>query len=167
MSSIFQSMASTLGPGYDNLYPSGRRRQPAPTAGGTTLRSLVEGEDQIDDQGGPAGLVPRTEPGAVVAVEVLREDDQVLPVRVGLQRLVGAVDRAAPPRIRREQRDQPPGQVVRHLAEVHLVLRTGRVLHHKVLAEERRVLAERLDQQEIDRHPDRPPPVRVAPEQAT
>lgn len=57
----------------------------------------VQGQDQVRDQGGPAGLVPGTEARTVVTVEVLREHDEVLPVRVGLELLCGAVDRAPSP----------------------------------------------------------------------
>ena len=45
---------------------------------------------------GPARLVARPDPGAVVAVEVLVEQDQVAPVRVGLELLHRPVDRPLP-----------------------------------------------------------------------
>ena len=40
---------------------------------------------QLGDQAGPAGLMAGAEPGAVVAVEVFVEQDQVAPVRIGLE----------------------------------------------------------------------------------
>ena len=43
--------------------------------------------DEVGDDAGPARLVRGAEPGAVVAVEVLVEDDVVLPRRVGLEAL--------------------------------------------------------------------------------
>src|SRR4051812_23250360 len=45
----------------------------------------VAAEYQVGDEPGPAGLVRRAEAGAVVAVEVLEEEDVVLPLRVGLE----------------------------------------------------------------------------------
>ena len=64
------------------------------------------------------GLVRRAEPGAVVAVEVLVEQDVVLPRRVGLQPLDPA--EAGPPPVGpdEEQRDEPAPQVLRDLAHV-------------------------------------------------
>src|ERR1035438_2537336 len=43
--------------------------------------------DHIGDQPGPAGLVRGADRGAVVAVEVLAEDQVVLPGRIVLQQL--------------------------------------------------------------------------------
>src|SRR6476659_11158262 len=48
-------------------------------------------DQQVRDQGGPPGLMHGTEPGAVVAVEVLVEQQVVLPRRVGLQAVDPAV----------------------------------------------------------------------------
>ena len=56
-------------------------------------------------------------PGAGVAVEVLVERQQVVPARVGLQPLGVAEDRPAAVGSGRNSDDQPPGQVVGHLAE--------------------------------------------------
>ena len=51
--------------------------------------------DQVGDQAGPAGLVRGADAGAGVAMEVLVELQQVVPLRVGLELLDRAVDRAA------------------------------------------------------------------------
>src|SRR4051812_24706371 len=48
-------------------------------------------EDQVGDERGPAGLVRRSQAGAVVAVEVLVEEEVVLPRGVALQALGAAV----------------------------------------------------------------------------
>ena len=48
----------------------------------------------VGDQPRPPRLVRRAEAGAVVAVEVFVEEDEVPPVRVGLELLRSAVDRA-------------------------------------------------------------------------
>ena len=41
--------------------------------------------DEFGNQSGPAGLMTRADPGAVVAVEVFVEQDQITPVWVGLE----------------------------------------------------------------------------------
>ena len=56
------------------------------------------------DQAGPAGLVARAEAGAVVAVEVLVEEQQVAPVRVLLEQPLAAVDGSATVRPARKAR---------------------------------------------------------------
>src|SRR5271170_2160991 len=43
---------------------------------------------------GPASLMAGTDAGAVVAVEILVEQDQVAPMRVGVERLGAAIERA-------------------------------------------------------------------------
>ena len=64
---------------------------------------------------------------------------QVLPVRVGLEQLDGAVDRAAGPSSSgTNSDDQPAGQVVGDLGRASRLLpRAGRVLDQQVVAEER------------------------------
>ena len=69
--------------------------------------------DDVGDQAGPAGLVRRAQPGAVVAVEVLVEHQVVLPRRVVLQALDPAEARPPPVGADQEDRDQPLAQVVR------------------------------------------------------
>jgi hypothetical protein len=46
---------------------------------------LAQALDQPGDKPGPPGLVGRAEPGSVVTVEVLLEQDEVTPVRVLLE----------------------------------------------------------------------------------
>ena len=57
-------------------------------------------------------------PGAVVAVEVLVEQQQVVPVRVGLELLDAAVTPAGARPRREERARQPVGELARHLAQV-------------------------------------------------
>src|SRR5689334_15351500 len=57
-------------------------------------RLVIERGEQVHDAGdqaGPAGLVVRPQPGAVVAVEVLVEREVVAPVRIVLKRARAAV----------------------------------------------------------------------------
>src|SRR5205823_2498588 len=104
---------------------------------------------QLGDDGGPAGLVRGAEALAGVAVEVLVEEDQVAPVRVGLELLAGAEDRAAAVRAAQEEVAQPPRELPRHLPEGVRLPRTGRELDRERLAEEEVELLQRLDQQEV------------------
>ena len=60
------------------------------------------------DDAGPAGLVAGAEPGAVVAVEVLVEEQQVPPVRIVLELLRAAVHRPAALLVLQEDAAEPP-----------------------------------------------------------
>src|SRR4051812_17741502 len=59
------------------------------------IRKPVE-LDQRGDEPGPAGLVTGAQPGTVVTVEVLVEEDVVAPVGIRLELLHVAVDRSSP-----------------------------------------------------------------------
>ena len=63
---------------------------------GHAYGSLVVLLDELGDQSGPAGLVARADPGAVVAVEVFVEWDQITPVRVVLEFFRAAENRSPP-----------------------------------------------------------------------
>ena len=99
-------------------------------------RESSEQSHQGGDDRGPAGLMAGAEAGAVVSVEVLAEQDEVLPVRVLLELLRPAVDRAVPLVIAEEQAGEPVGQLLSHLVEVHVLARSGRTLDLEVVAVE-------------------------------
>jgi hypothetical protein len=61
----------------------------------SSLAALLQ---QLGHQARPARLMAGADAGAVVAVEVLVERDEAAPVRVALEDLRSAVDRAAPVR---------------------------------------------------------------------
>ena len=84
-------------------------------------RDAAGAQDQLGDETRPAGLMARAEPGAVVAVEVLVEEDVVLPGRVGLEPLDPA--EARPPSVLadEEERDQPLAEVGGDLVERELL----------------------------------------------
>ena len=92
--------------GSSSLAVVERHRRAARRASG---RRAAAAQDQVGDEPRPAGLVGGAEPGAVVAVEVLVEEDVVLPGRVGLEPLDPA--EARPPAVLadEEERDQPVG----------------------------------------------------------
>src|SRR5215212_4478695 len=77
-------------------------------------------EQQISNQSGPAGLMHGAETGAVVAVEVLIEQQVVFPRRVDLHELDTAVD--GPPTIRgwEPYADQPISKIAGDVAQRQL-----------------------------------------------
>src|SRR3954467_1431931 len=75
--------------------------------------------DQRSDQPSPAGLVTRAQPGAVVPLEVLVEQDVVAPVGVALKLLHAAVNGSPPLLVAGEGPDQTLGDLLAHLEQVH------------------------------------------------
>src|SRR5687768_4772205 len=123
--------------------------------------------NELGDEGCPPGLMARSEPGAAVAVEVLVKWNQVVPVRVGLQAFGPAEDGTAPRLVLQEYPRQPMRDFLGDLPERHHPPGSRRALHRVAVAEVVVELLERLDEQEVDRKPDRSAPVRVAPEEPT
>src|SRR5262249_24636309 len=82
----------------------------------------IDVADQLDqrcDEPRPAGLVRRSDAGAVVAVEVLEEENQVAPVWVGLELLRAAVDGPSTALVAQENAREARHDLFRHLEEVH------------------------------------------------
>src|SRR3954462_11739874 len=92
-------------------------------------RGGLEHVDEASDDSGPSGLVARAEPGAVVAVEVLAELDEIPPVGVLLELPSTAVDRPPALPVPEEDVGEAARDLFRHLVEIHLPSRTGRALH--------------------------------------
>src|SRR5262249_27865327 len=92
----------------------------------------VEERDQRRDNSGPPGLMARTEPRAVVAVEILVEQQQIAPVRVVLERRRAAVH--SPPAVLVAQEDvrEPCCDLFRDVEQVHPAARSARTLHGEV-----------------------------------
>ncbi len=122
--------------------------------------------DQLGHVSGPAGLMAGPEPGAVVAVEVLVEEHVVAPVRIGLEFLRGAVDGAPSLPVAGEHPDQPVGDLLAHLEQVHFVARPGGAFDFEVVAVEQIEVLQRPQDHDVHRHPDRAPPVGIAAEHA-
>src|SRR4051812_38064274 len=95
------------------------------------------------DDPGPPGLVTGAEPGTVVPVEVLVEQQQVTPVRVLLERGGAAVYRPPPILVLEKDRFQAPSDLLRHLVQVHPLTRSGRTLDPEAVAVIRVVLQQR------------------------
>src|SRR5437773_411577 len=85
--------------------------------------------DQLRDEPRPSRLVARAEAGAVVAVEVLVEEDEVAPVRVLLELLAAAVDRAAAVAPAQEDVREAARELRGDLPQVQEPPRAGRELH--------------------------------------
>src|SRR5262245_48392747 len=112
-----------------------------------------------------AGAKPR----AVVSVEIFEEQNQISPVFIALKLFDRAVDRSAPGSTAHEKMDQSPRQLLADIPQIHHFSRPCRVFDLEIVAvtivsEELVILLQRFDDQEVDREPDRPAPVRVASE---
>src|SRR5947209_5841594 len=108
----------------------------------------------------------RSDTCAGVAVEVLVEEHEILPVRVVAIESVRGVHRPAALAVLQENAGHSARDLGGHLPERHHRSGAGRALDLEVVAEIVVELLERLDEQEIHREPDWPAPVRVAPEEA-
>src|SRR6267142_4640883 len=123
------------------------------------------GGEQMHDPGdgaGPSGLMARAQAGPVVAVEVLAEEEEVPPVRVLLELLSSSVERTAALAIPQEDAGETPPDLLGDFVQRQVPPRTRRTLDLEVLAVVREVLQQGADDQTVDRHPDRPPPVGVS-----
>src|SRR4030095_13740231 len=122
--------------------------------------------DQLGDQSGPTSLVARAQAGAGVAVKIFVEENQVLPMGIAVELLETPVRRALAVVVPKEDTDEPFRQVVGHLPQSLRVAGTGRFGHLELVTQKIVVLLQRLDQQKVEREPDRAAPVGVAAEHA-
>src|SRR5436190_15518678 len=76
--------------------------------------------DQVRDQTGPSGLVAGADARAVVAVEMLVEQQVVAPVRIVLELLHAAENRALAVLVAFENLHQPLGDLLGHLGGTQL-----------------------------------------------
>ena len=124
------------------------------------------GFQEIGDQACPAGLMGRADAAPVVTVEVLVEQDAVAKMGIASSRLMMLEDRTAPGFILQENARQAASQFVRDFANGQVSRRAGRTLDLEIVAVILVELLQRFDEQVVDGHPDRPPPVRVSTEEA-
>jgi hypothetical protein len=122
--------------------------------------------DEVGDEACPPGLARGAEAASILAVEVLVERDVVAKMRVVLELGIAAEDRPAAVGSPQEQGRQPSREFVGDLAEAHLHPRAGGTFDLEVVAVVIVKAPETFDHHEVDRHPDRAAPVRVAPEKA-
>src|SRR5207302_4492004 len=91
---------------------------------------------------------------------------EIAPIRIGRIPLLGSV--AGPLSCFGRQKDvrQAARKLMRHLREIHLPARADRALDRESLAVKVMVALERLDEEVVQRKPDRSSPVGVAPKEA-
>src|SRR2546421_887849 len=122
--------------------------------------------EELRDQPRPSRLVVRAHARAVVAVEVLVEQEVVAEVRIALQLLGLAEGRPAAVLIEKEDGGEAAGDLGRHLSERHLPARTGGKFDGELFAQVVVELLQRLDEQEVHGEPDGAAPVGIPPEEA-
>src|SRR5882672_9898383 len=102
--------------------------------------------------------------GAVVRVEILVEQNVILPVRIFLELLGSAIDGTVAVLIAEKDARQPTRNLSCHLKQRHEVSRTRGALDLEVVAVEQVEVHQTADQEYIHRHPDGPAPIRITPE---
>src|SRR5271157_1255756 len=122
--------------------------------------------DQLCDHAGPTGLMTGPEARAVIAVEVLVEQDVILPVGIGLEFLRAAVHRTPAGFIPQEDPLQTIGYFMGDLEQVHQFARAGGTLDFEVVTVIEIEREHGADQHHVYRHPYRPTPVGISTEHA-
>src|SRR6516165_6031827 len=105
-----------------------------------------------------------TASSAIVSMEVLTEEDEVAPMRVGGKARLLPVARPVTAVVRKEQLNQAPGKLGRGLSEIHSNARADRDLHSKTVTIKVVVALKGFDQEIVDRKPHGAAPIRVATE---
>src|SRR5580704_1456181 len=116
-------------------------------------------------QGRPTRLMAGSQSMTVVAVKELVEQDQIAPRGIRCVSRVIAVNGTPTMRVGQEDGDQSSLNFPGHFAERFVLPGSRRALDFQRIAIEVVVALERLDQQMIERKPDRSAPIRVAAEQ--
>src|SRR6267142_1940803 len=101
--------------------------------------------------------------GAVVGVEVLVEQNVILPVRILLELLGSTIDGALAALIAEKNARQSLGNFFGNLEQGHVFPRAGGTLDLEVVPVEQVKVQQSADQEYVHRHPDRPAPVGIAP----
>src|SRR4051812_902360 len=105
-----------------------------------------------------------TYPTAGVAVEVLVEENQILPVRIGSEPGIGPMAGSATGRVGKENPREPRTQLAGNFLEVEHPSGADWALDPEVGTVEVMEPLQRLQQQVVEGKPDRAPPVGVAAE---
>src|SRR5262249_49892064 len=103
-------------------------------------------------------------PGVLVLVKSLEKKSKPPPVGIVLELRTTAVDRAAAAPVSEKDGGEPPRDFASDLEERHPLAGAGRALDGEVVAIEGIEVQEPADDENIDRHPYRPAPVRVPAE---
>src|SRR5215469_6716919 len=115
----------------------------------------------------PTGLVAGSESGAIVAVEVLIEEDAVSPVRIVMKHIARAKDRSLSFRVANEYTNQAIRDIAGDFEKVHPLSGSGRAFNLEIVAVIFVEQDERPYDQQIYGKPDRSPPVRIASKHPT
>src|SRR5262249_23489792 len=94
----------------------------------------------------PARLVTGADARAIVAVEILVEQDQITPVRIGLEFFHRSINRPATFRIAQKDIAQAPRDLIGNLPQGELLTGTLRTLNFELVAIVRVESSQRLDQ---------------------
>jgi hypothetical protein len=136
------------------------------SAAGARLPSPAHVLQAAHRERGPPGLVARPHAPSVVAIEVLVEQHQLLPVRVRRVPRLVTVTGPSSCGVGEEQAGKPGLQLQRDFLQRQPGSRPYGAFDRELRAVEVVVPLQRLQHQEIDREPDRPPPIRVASEES-
>src|SRR3954467_6616479 len=110
----------------------------------------------------PAGLMTRPHAASRVSMEVLMERQQVAPVCIRLEVLIRPKNGTPAERITAEDTDDPPGDFVCRLFQIHKLVGTCRALNPQVRPVVFVQAPERLNQQVVHGQPDWTAPVGVS-----
>src|SRR5262245_17727827 len=97
-------------------------------------------------------------------MEVLIKQDQVAPVRIGLEFFAVSVHWTATGGISEKQLDEPVGEVGRHLPEIGRVAGPRRKGKLEIVTQEIMMLLQRLDDEVVQGKPHRAAPIRIPAE---
>src|SRR6266446_1989750 len=118
--------------------------------------------DQFCDETGPAGLMASADPGAIVAVKVFVEKDEIAPVRIALKKLGAARHGPAALRIAEKNVNEPPGNFGGYLPKIGFGAGMRGALDFEIFAVVVVKFLERFHEQIVDWKPNGPPPVRIS-----
>src|SRR4029453_17894715 len=112
-------------------------------------------------------LMARAEPLAGFAVKIFVKERQVAPGGVVSEARIAAVAGAAPAGVGEKDAGEARAKFKGDLMKVHHAPRSGGAFDLERVSIEMVVAFEGLEDEEVYREPDRPTPVRVAPEEAS
>src|SRR5258708_4346073 len=122
-------------------------------------------DDQIGDESGPARLMRCAQAFARIAVEVLVEEQLIVPAWIVLKPGGIAEGGTVALVVVEEQREQATAELPRHLIEGEELPRARRTFDAEVITEVAGVASQCFDDDVVDRKPHRPAPVGVTAEQ--
>jgi hypothetical protein len=114
------------------------------------------------DHASTACLMTGAQASPIVAVEILEELQVIAPMRVSLKFLAAAEDGAATSFVTDENTREPARYLFSYLMQSHQVPAVGRTFDIELVAIVGIILQQGVDDERVDRHPDRPAPVSVA-----